>query len=218
VNADKRFGSGLTFIVNYTWSKSLTDQSSLAEQIAEDEFNRRLDWGRASIDLRHIFQSAWVYELPFGRGRRLGGSWNPVTNTLFGGWSVEGIFRVQTGAPINVVIGQDQANVGNTRQRPNLLRNPNSGHSRNVDVPWFDIAAFAMPARYTFGNAAPYAVDADGRQIFDFSLQKDFRITERQRVEFRSEFYNLPNHVNMGNPNGTFTSSAFGKVTSATAA
>jgi outer membrane receptor protein involved in Fe transport len=218
INADKRFGHGLTFLVNYTWGKSLTDQSSLAEQIAEDQFNRRLDWGRSSIDLRHIFQSAWVYELPFGKGRRMGSGWSPVVSTLFGGWSVEGILRLQTGAPINVVIGQDQANVGNTRQRPNLLRDPNTGHSRNVDVPWFDTAAFVMPALYTFGNAAPNVVSADGRQTFDFSLQKDFRIREKHTIQFRSEYYNLPNHVNMGNPNGTFTSSAFGKVTSATSA
>jgi hypothetical protein len=75
-----------------------------------------------------------------------------------------------------------------------------------------------MPALYTFGNAAPNVVSADGRQTFDFSLQKDFRIREKHTIQFRSEYYNLPNHVNMGNPNGTFTSSAFGKVTSATSA
>lgn len=218
VNADKRFGQGLTFLVNYTWAKSLTDQSSLAEQIAEDEFNRRLDYGRSSIDLRHIFQAAWLYDLPFGKNKRMGAGWSPAVNTLFGGWSVEGILRLQTGAPINVLIGQDQANVGNTRQRPDLLRDPNSGHPRNVDLPWFDTTAFAMPTIYTFGNAAPDVVDADGRQGFDLSLQKEFRIAEKHSLQFRAEFYNMPNHVNMGNPNGTFTSSAFGKVTSATSA
>ena len=217
-NLDKRFGHGLTYMANYTWGKALTNQSSLAEQIAEDEFNRRLDWGRASIDLRHIFQSAWIYDLPFGKGRRFGGNWGKAGNLLLGGWSMEGILRLQTGAPINVVIGQDQANVGNTRQRPNLLRDPNVGHSRNVDVAWFDTTAYAMPTIYTFGNAPPYSAEADGRQTLDLSFQKDFRIRERHNVQFRAEYYNLPNHVNMGNPNATFTSSAFGKVTTATSA
>jgi hypothetical protein len=218
INADKRFGHGLTYLINYTYGKSLTNQSSLAEQIAEDQFNRRLDWGRASIDLRHIFQSAWVYELPFGKNRKFGSGWGKAANLIAGGWSMEGILRLQTGAPINVVIGQDQANVGNSRQRPNLLRDPNVGHSRNVDVPWFDTTAYAMPTIYTFGNAAPYSAQADGRQTLDLSFQKDFRVREGHSVQFRAEYYNLPNHVNMGNPNGTFTSSAFGKVTSATSA
>jgi hypothetical protein len=218
INADKRFSKGLQFNVNYTWGKNLTNQSSLAEQIAQDMFNRRLDWGRSSIDLRHIFQAAYVYELPFGKGRLLGAGWNKATNLVLGGWSMEGIVRLQTGAPINVVIGQDRANVGNTRQRPNLIRDPNTGHSRNVDVPWFDTAAFQLPAIYTFGNAGYDVVSADGRQSFDLSLQKDFRFNERHNLQFRSEFFNLPNHVNMNNPNGTFTSTAFGKVTSATAA
>ncbi len=217
-NVDKHFSKGLQFHGNYTWGKNLTNQSSLAEQIAEDMFNRRLDWGRSSIDLRHIFQAAYVYELPFGKGRRFGSGWNNAANMALGGWSMEGILRLQTGAPINVLIGQDRANVGNTRQRPNLIRDPNTGNSRNVDNPWFDTSAFQLPAIYTFGNAGYDVVSADGRQNFDFSLQKEFKITERHIIQFRTEMFNLPNHVNMGNPNGTYTSSSFGKVTSATSA
>jgi hypothetical protein len=87
-----------------------------------------------------------------------------------------------------------------------------------VDVAWFDTTAYAMPTIYTFGNAPPYSAEADGRQTLDLSFQKDFRIRERHNVQFRAEYYNLPNHVNMGNPNATFTSSAFGKVTTATSA
>jgi len=218
INADKRFSKGLQFLVNYTWGKSLTNQSSLAEEIAEDQFNRRLDWGRSSIDLRHIFQAAYVYELPFGRGHKLGAGWNPVVNAALGGWSMEGIIRLQTGAPVNVTLGIDRANIGKSAQRPNLLRDPNTGGSRNVDVTWFDTTAFQLPAIYTFGNAAPYSVTADGRQYFDLSFQKDWRFHERHDVQFRGEFYNLPNHVNFNNPNFTFTSSSFGKITSATSA
>jgi hypothetical protein len=219
VNADKRFSGGFQFLVNYTWGKSLTDQSSLAEEIAEDQFNRRLDWGRSSIDLRHIFQAAWVYELPFGKGRKMGAGWNPVVNAILGGWSAEGILRLQTGAPVNVVLGTDRANIGKSAQRPNLLRDPNSGHSRNVDVPWFDTSAFVLPPVYTYGNAAPFVVNADGRQNLDFSMQKDWRFHERHNVQFRGEFYNMPNHTNLMAPpsaNLNFISSAFGKVTSAT--
>ena len=126
--------------------------------------------------------------------------------------------RLQSGAPVNITLGIDRANIGKSAQRPNLIRDPNSGHPRNVDVPWFDTSAFTLPDIYTFGNSAPYNVDADGRQSLDLSLQKNWRFHDRHTVQFRGEFYNMPNHVNMGNPNATFTSSSFGKVTSATSA
>ena len=87
-----------------------------------------------------------------------------------------------------------------------------------MDVPWFDTSAYALPPIYTYGNAAPYSATADGRQYFDLAFQKDWRFHERHNVQFRGEFYDLPNHVNFNNPNATFTSSSFGKVTSATAA
>ncbi|MBI3698645.1 MAG: hypothetical protein HY238_27875 [Acidobacteria bacterium] len=163
-----------------------------------------------------MFQAAYVYELPFGQGKKFGGGLSGAANLAFGGWSVEGITRIESGSPINVTIGQDRANIGKSAQRPDILRNPNTSGDRNVDRPWFDTTAFQLPAIYTFGNAAPYIVDSDGRRFWDLALQKDFRFHERHTVQFRTEFFNLPNHVNFNNPNGTFTSSSFGKVTSAT--
>ena len=87
-----------------------------------------------------------------------------------------------------------------------------------MDVPWFDITAFQLPVQYTYGNAAPYIVTTDGRTSWDFAAQKDFRFRERHSIQFRTEFFNLPNHVNFNNPTATFSSSSFGKVTSATPA
>jgi hypothetical protein len=217
-NLVKRFSNGLQFDTSYTWGKILTTQSSLAEEIAEDQFNRHADYGRASYDIRHIFQAAYVYELPFGKGKRLGGSWSAAENMLLGGWSVEGITRLETGTPVNVTIGADVANIGKSAQRPNILRNPNIGGNRNVDLPWFDITAFQRPSPFTYGNAAPYIVQTDGRESWDFAMQKDFRFRERHSLQFRTEFFNLPNHVNFNNPTSTLTSSSFGKVTSATPA
>jgi hypothetical protein len=214
----KRFSRGLQLNGNYTFGKALDDQSSLAEVRTQDMYNHRADWGRSSIDIRHIFQLAYLYELPFGKGRRFGGGINRAADLLLGGWSLEGITRLQSGAPVNVTTGQDRANVGRSSQRPDLLRNPNVGGNRNADAPWFDISAFALPAIYTFGNAGSFVVDADGRQVWDMAAQKDFKLRENQIVQFRSEFYNMPNHVNFGSPNSNFSSTAFGKVTGATSA
>ncbi len=218
-NAVKRFSKGLQFQVNYTWGKALDDQSSLAETRGQNQYDRRADWGRSSIDLRHIFQAAYVYELPFGLKKKYGGGWSKGTDLLLGGWSVEGITRIQTGAPFNVTVGQDRANVGRSQQRPNVVRNPNNGGNRNVDIPWFDTTAFQLQPIYTYGNAASFITQADGRTTWDFAMQKDFRVwKEAHFLQFRTELFNLPNHVNMGNPQGSFASSAFGKVTSATSA
>src|SRR5262249_11269214 len=160
------------------------------------QFDRRSDYGRASYDIRHIFQAAYLYELPFGKGKKFGGSWSPVANLALGGWALEGIMRFETGTPVNVTIRADVAHIRKSAKRPKLLRNPNIGGNRNVDLPWFDITAFQRPAQYTYGNASPYSVTTDGRQSWDFALHKEFRFHERHALQFRTEMFNIPNHVN----------------------
>src|SRR5450432_309316 len=95
----------------------MTNSSSLAEATVQNPYNLHQEWGPASIDLRHIFQLAFVYELPFGKGKHFGAGWNPFVNTILGGWSSEGIVRAQTGAPLNPRVNQHRANVGRTYQR-----------------------------------------------------------------------------------------------------
>jgi hypothetical protein len=141
---------------------------------------------------------------------------NPALDAVVGGWSLEGITRIQSGSPVNVLNGSDRANIGASAQRPDVLRNPNNGGSRNVGVTWFDTTAFQLPAIYTFGNAGANIVDADGRHNWDISLRKAFNLFEGHSLEFRAEAFNLANHVNFGNPNTTLSSPAFGTVNSAT--
>ena len=141
----------------------------------------------------------------------------PILNSVFGGWSAEGITRASTGAPLNPRISQDRANVGRTYQRPNATGiSPDNGP--NTIYQWFNTAAFALPANFTYGTSGPFVITAPGRYNWDVSLQKDFRIHEGQMLQFRSEFYNLPNSVSLGNPNTTFDGNSFGRITSATAA
>ena len=131
---------------------------------------------------------------------------------------MEGITRAQSGAPVNVTLGQDRANVGRTYQRPDLLSDPNNG-PKTPDK-WFTTSAFGLPTLYTNGTSGAYVVTAMGRYNWDLSLQKDFRFKPDSLhvLQFRGEFYNLPNSVSMGSPNSNFSSSAFGQVTGATAA
>lgn len=216
VKAQRRFSRGMQFQANYTWSRSMDEQSSLAETKTQNPFNRRADYSRSSWDLRHVFQFAYVWELPFGRTRRFGTAWPRGVDLLLGGWALEGIARFQTGAPVNVLLGLDRANVGSTSQRPDVIRDPNSGP--HTPDRWFDTGAFQMPALYTYGNAGAFLVNSDGRHNVDLSIAKQFALFETHRLETRAELFNASNSVSMGDPNATFTSSAFGQVTSATPA
>jgi hypothetical protein len=221
IKLTKRFSRGLQLLGNYTWGKCMDDQSSLAEGKYQDFMNARADWSRCSYDITHAFKLGYVYDLPFGRGRQFGGGWNRIVDGFLGGWAVEGIVQLQTGTASNVRTGIDRANVGKTNERPDVLRNPNLPSDQRTVDRWFDTDAFVFPQQYTFGNAGAYIVQDDGRQIFDVSIAKKFQIVENQTLEFRSEFFNFPNHVNFGAPGSggyVLGTNNFGVISSATSA
>lgn len=221
-NVVKRYSNGLQVHANYTWGKVLTTQSSLSQSIAQNQSNRRADYGPADFDVRHTFQADYVYDLPFGKGRKFGANWNGFVDAVLGGWSTEGIVRVQAGSPLNIIDGTDRANIGASAQRPNVLRNPNNGGTTNSDVPWFDTTAFQLQPAYTYGNAGVSIVTGPGRRNWDMAVQKSWKLLrEKQTLQFRGEFFNVANHINFGNPpsgNLQVTSVSFGKVTTATTA
>lgn len=210
----KRFTRGLQFNANYTWGRAMDDQSSLAEWKTQDPFNMRADYSRASIDIRHLFNLSYVYDLPFGRNRQFGANWGKAADLVLGGWTLDGFVRTQTGRPYNVTLGRDNANVGRTYQRPDVSRDPNNGPK--TPAQWFDKSVFTAPAPFTYGSAGAFLVEGDGRLYVDISLGKRFFVTEKHYFELRGEFYNMPNTVRLGDPNTNFSSSAFGAVTSAT--
>ncbi len=213
VTLRKRYSNGLQFNTNYTWQKSLDGQSSLAESTkTQDPFNRRADYSRSTWDINHVFNFAYLYELPFGKGRKWGANWAKASDLVLGGWSVEGITRLETGPPFNVSLGIDRANTGRSTQRPNLVGDPNAGPT-TVDQ-WFNTAAFAMPAEYTFGNAGAFITNADGLVSIDMAVAKNFPIRGSHALEFRTEFFNVPNTVNFSDPIGAMNNANFGRITS----
>ncbi len=217
VNLVKRFSQGFQINANYTWGRAMTNSSSLAEATVQNPYNLKQEWSRASIDLRHIFQLSYVYELPFGHSKRFGANWNGVTNAFLGGWSAEGITRAQTGAPLNPRINQDRANVGRTYQRPDATGiDPNNGPQ--TPDQWFNVSAFALPAPFTYGSSGAFVINAPGRYNWDLAMQKEFHIFETQSLQFRAEAFNLPNSVSMGDPDTTFDGNHFGQITTATPA
>src|SRR5438093_5216124 len=136
-----------------------------------------------------------------------------ATYTFAKGWMVNAIGTFQTGAPITINLPNDNANIGpGPAQRPNLLRNPNMKDGRTAER-WFDTAAFAMPAPYTFGNACRNIVYEDGETNVDLSVTKQFRANERTKVELRAEIFNVFNFLNfVGAPGRIAFTPNFGRL------
>ena len=137
-----------------------------------------------------------------------------VLGALASGWSVAGIYRIASGAPLNVITGQDNALNGTTNQRPNLIagRSPYRDRSGKPGTSYLDRSAFENPAPGTFGNVERNSVRGLSTWNLDLSLSRMFQVTQGHRLEFRAEAYNLTNSFRPVNPNVTLTSGTFGVI------
>jgi len=211
--AKRRFTRGLMFDANWTWSHSIDDASDPGTTLNETNVPQNVydlanEKASSSFDHRQRLVVSFIYQLP------LTSKTNGWIHALLGEWRAGGNFTAQSGAPFTVNISSDQANVGaGPAQRPNIAGNPNEG-PRNPQQ-WFNTSVFALPALYTFGNAPRNAVIGPGLQEFDLSLQKDIRLREATKLQFRAEAYNLFNHPNFNIPNRIAFTSNFGSISSA---
>jgi hypothetical protein len=212
--AERRLSKGITFAVNYTWSRSMDDASDPGGTTSEvnlpqDVRNLPAEKAPSSFDHRHRFVCGWVYELPFGRAS------TGIRETLLAGWQGGGIVTVQSGSPFTVNLGVDRANIGSgPAQRPDVSHDPNLGSGRTPER-WFDTSAFTLPQPFTFGNAGRNTVLGPGYSDVDFSIQKQTRLTEALKLRFRAEAFNLFNHPNFDTPNRIAFTPNFGRIFSA---
>jgi hypothetical protein len=212
----KRFSHGLTFLTNYAWSHALdvfsSDRGGVSNG-AQDPNNWRNDYATSNGSIKQAFLFSDVWELPFGHKKAWVNS-GPASQIL-GGWEWSNILGFYGGQPISVLLGFDNANVGNVAQRPNLVGNPTL--SNPTPQKWFNTAAFAAPAPFTYGTAGRNISKGPGIRNWDIALQRNFAITERIRLQFRAEAFNTPNFVNFGLPVANYSASNFGQVLSAAA-
>ncbi|HEX8000924.1 MAG TPA: TonB-dependent receptor [Pyrinomonadaceae bacterium] len=221
----QRLDFGLSMLASYTWSKSIDDASNFFTSAGDpnfpqDSFNTRAERGRSNFDVRHRLSVSYSYDLPFGKGRAFlsDEGW---LSTLLSGWETYGIVTLQTGRPFTVALLSDIDNSGTGRSslgfgandRPNIvgnpvLQNPTTGQ-------WFNTAAFAFPARGTFGNAGRNILEGPGYQNVNASLIKNTALSERFNLQLRAELFNLFNHPNFNLPDNFLGSPTFGRITSA---
>jgi hypothetical protein len=230
---EKRFSGGLTGLVSYTWGKALTgspdhistsgggagvDVGTFREP--QDGNNLRADRGLAEFDIKHRFVASYIYELPFGKGRRFGNDWGTAADLLLGGWQVTGIHVFQSGLGLTATLGGASVlNIGGERRaRPNLVGDPVLPESERTLARWFNTAAFQAafnPAPQAFGTAGVGIMRGPGSVNFDFTFAKNFNVTERRYFQFRTELFNAFNRANFGPPNIARDSSGFGQILSA---
>lgn len=208
---EKRYSNGMSVLVAYTLSKSIDTASSDFGSGVQDMNNQRAERAVSSFDYPQRLSVGYTYELPFGRGRQFLSSGKGPAEHILGGWELAGIVTLQSGSPFTVNSGRDRANVGASGRADRI----GSGKLDNPTLDrWFDTSAFVMPELYTFGNSGRNILRGDGLSQWDCSLLKNFAIREGMRLQFRAEFFNLPNHADFSTPNSNLSSSIFGQVTS----
>ncbi len=208
---EKRASGGLWFLTSYTFSKSLWVTNTPA---AGGRY--RFEKGPSEYQVPHSFSQSFGYELPFGRGKAMMNTANRWLNGIAGGWQTQGILIFRSGVPFTVTVSRDVANTGVGGQRPNRLA---SGKLENPTLEkWFDTGAFAIAPNFTYGNSGLRILSSDIVRTIDFSLFKQFQISEQSRIQFRLEAFNLPNTPSFAAPNSVWDTAAVGRVTSTSTA
>jgi len=224
LEATRRFSGGLYFQANYTFSKGLTDYVGGQSQGDDyrDNRNYNLDKTLANFDATHVINSNWIYELPFGKGRRWLAGAPGWMNQIVGGWQMNGIFGLTTGWPMTVSTGRntltlnDSATANYSASDTKLFSKIIRG-DQITTLTSDEKARFSNPVAGSQGGTPERSFRGLRYINVDTSFFKDFSITEDKRLQLRFEFFNLFNHTRFDQRflNLNINSANFGNVTAA---
>jgi hypothetical protein len=219
LSANRRFSHGLHFQASFTGSKYLTNTEGDEARITQSQsfqirnyYDTALDKSLMNDDVPRSLVVSYIYELPVGTGKAFAPGRKAI-NAVVGGWQVAGISSFKSGFPLGIIaVGNNTFSLGGY-QRPNIVGDPTLGHP--TPDRWFNTAAFAQPAPFTFGNSPrtlPY-LRAHGTNNFDFAVQKYWGLwSDQSKLQFRTEFFNLLNRTTFYNPSQFFGDPSFGRV------
>jgi outer membrane receptor protein involved in Fe transport len=218
---DKRFSNGLQFLGSYAWSHQIDmgGNGNSDGATPQNEYDLKADRANGAFDFRHTFTGSYFYQFPFGKGRRFLTDASGVVNQIVSGWEVTGVTRYTTGMPVTVTIPFDNANTGTGGQRPDRVvgqpdRLPNAGDKTKG---WLNPAAFAVAPQYRFGNLGRNTERGPGFGNWDIGFFKNFPLPrENTYIQFRTEFFNAFNNVNLAAPGATLGTPQFGQIFSTT--
>ena len=227
---EHRFSQGLYLLNSFTWGSAIGDSEQALEYYSnltganpQNIRNLAAEKGPSSYDAKFVNVTSVVYQLPFGKGQKYLNSLHPALDAVLGGWELNGINTASTGLPVNVyytpsaasdVTGLAAEYRGQAFQRPNVSGSAASQSTAQSLLTYFAGYTFTTPpASAPFGNLGRNAFRTPGLAQLDFAANKNFRITEGIKLQFRSEFFNILNHTNFGPPNNISSSTAFGTIT-----
>jgi hypothetical protein len=215
----KEMSHGLQYQVSYTYSKCMSNSTGYygawnnalsASAYWQNIYDPKAEWAPCYYDATHILSAYAVYELPLGRGKTFGNSMNKVANAAVGGWAVSPIISFRTGFPMPVYGAADESGTFSRGSRADCNGLPTITGETPIATKgvggfqWFtNNGNFTNPAVGTFGNCAPQLAGVRGPHYstVDLSLHKDFQFTERFKLQFRTDFINAFNHVQLNAPN-----------------
>ena len=221
VKLEHRTGA-LMVTMAYTWAKSIDTKSAAAGiggadtgwQGFIDNHNTKLDHGLSDFNVDHRLVSSFVYNLPVGRGQKYASSVNKVADLAVGGWQVNGIATFQRGFPYSIYSDDLGGLLDNFNNRANLVGDPRSGFTQNIDH-WFNPKAFAQPRAGVIGTSGRNILRAPGINNWDLSAFKNFSFLEKVSLQMRLESFNALNHTQWGSPSHNTSSQQYGQITSA---
>jgi hypothetical protein len=217
---EQRYSSGLSYLLSYTWSKSLDNGSGLfpgdnpsvsSSFRLQNLYDMRGERALSADDQAHRFVASYTYDLPWGPGRALLNS-NSFWAKAFGSWQIGGIALLRSGLPFGVDSTANTTDSQGGRQRANRIGNGFLDRDQRTLRRFFDTSAFVNPQPYNFGNSARNVVRNPGLVNFDLMLAKNFNFTERVRLDFRAEAFNLMNTPAFSFPGATVGTPAFGVI------
>ena len=213
VTVEKRFSNGLSFNSNYTFQHAVADDDG-----GTHAYDPAANYGPNSNYRNHVFIFTQVYQLPFGKGKKWGGNVGRAGDLLIGGWELNGTANYSSGLPFTPGLSSCHASSDTGPCRPDRVGSIKDGRrSGDPNVPgyWFQTTngvtlsaagqsdgTWAQPAVDTFGNIGRNSLRGPRYFDSDLALFKNFSITERAKAQFQFQFYNIFNHVNLGNPDG----------------
>jgi hypothetical protein len=235
IQVSRRLANGVSFHVGYTWAKSLdtrsfdptitvvgTGSGQTASSTPYNIFNRKLNYSYSDFDRPHSLQYNWLWELPFGKGKRFASSAHGVTSRIVGGWELSGHGRLTSGRAFTVNSGSNTfSNVNQTTANCNgCSRGYGSAYTEpNSGLIWFfqptdRTTKFSTPGAGEFGNLARNFFLGPRWFEVNMSLLKRIPINDRFRLELRGAATNLTNTPSFGFPTTDITSSTFGRIRS----
>lgn len=220
VGVTKHLTKGLEFQLSYAYSKAMTNaigyygeggQAASNSAYWQNLYNSVAEWGPTYFDNTHNFVFSYVYQLPYGAGKRFGNKANPVARAVLGDWQISGIFTDHTGLPITIT-GPDNSGTKSRGAKANCIAPITYGHNVGPNVTWFNASSFTTSVAGTFGNCANGSVRGPGLRDWDVGAAKNIPITESKRLQFNAQFINLTNTPAFSAPNRSVTSTLFGQI------